>query len=83
MSNPFKIGDKITINAELDAKAAVAAVDTTKDRVYILSIVGRAYHSALEIALKQPSEELAAVGFVDDSGEDVELHYKDVTLAEE
>jgi hypothetical protein len=39
MSNTFKVGDKITVNEELDLAASICTSDTTKGKHYTLVVV--------------------------------------------
>lgn len=76
MSNTFKIGDKITINATgLNKRATECVRDTTANKAYVLTAIDTSYCS------KETS--LHDVQFIDDVGDTVIVYPEDVTLAEE
>lgn len=75
MKNTFKIGDKITINSELDFMAQMCTRDTTTGKAYEVLFVGL---DSPEGA-KTPKD----IVFKDDVGDLVTLHYPDVTLVKE
>lgn len=75
MNNPFKAGDKVTMNLGTDWLAAGIAKGTTNGKLYTLNHVGldnpRDNHTELDVV------------FTDDVGDTVVLHAEHVTLAKE
>ena len=86
-TNPFKVGDKITItprdNNALSQILAGMVKEHTDQTVFTLDTIGLATHNELEELLKQPSPEPDAVAFKSDCcGKEFEFSYEDVTLVE-
>ena len=74
MSNPFKVGDKITINAASLLKYSQEARDCSADTAYELIHVGTWWDGTT----KEPT----AICFKDDVGDYVTIGFDDVTLVE-
>ena len=74
MSNPFKVGDKITV-AAVTIWSSHCARDTTAEKHYTVRAVGLSSLSSDPTKLD--------VSFTDDVGNTVTLHVEDVTLVEE
>jgi len=72
MSNPFKAGDKITVEPASDAEQACAR-DTTTGKSYTL----------LEVDTYTCTKGKHDVKFIDDAGDEVHLRPESVTLSKE
>lgn len=76
MSNTFKAGDKVTINATgLSDNQLLCAQDTTQDKEYVL--VNAIYRENVD------NPEVQRIQFIDNVGDKVTLRATAVTLAED
>ena len=77
MNNPFKVGDKVTVNSKgLTDVQRRCTCDTQQGKAYALTHVGT---WADDTSIVEPT----AISYVDDEGIAVTIGYEAVTLAKE